>query len=314
VRVTAPLALLDAAGLYFRSFYALPESITAADGTPVNAVRGFADTVARILTDRGPSRLVACLDADWRPQFRVDLLPSYKAHRVAKETPDGDVEEVPDTLGPQVPIIIDLLEAVGLATAEAKGYEADDVIGTLTAREQDDRVEVITGDRDLFQLVRKEPTPASVIYIGRGWAKAEVLGPDELAAKYGVPAEHAGPAYADMAALRGDPSDGLPGVPGIGEKTAAKLITQFGSLEALVEAARAESPSLPLKTRTRLREAADYLAVAPRVVRVALDAPVRLSRPDRVPDSPADPDRVAELAEKWNLGGSAERLLAALGH
>ncbi|MFC4003378.1 5'-3' exonuclease H3TH domain-containing protein [Prauserella oleivorans] len=310
---TGSLALLDAASLYFRSFYALPDSLTARDGTPVNAVRGFADTVARILVDRRPSRLVACLDADWRPRFRVDALPSYKAHRVAEEFEAGpDVEEVPDTLTPQVPIILDLLEALGLATAEAAGYEADDVIGTLTARENSDPVEVITGDRDLFQLVRHEPTPVSVIYVGKGWAKAEVLGPDELAARYGVPAGHAGPAYADMAMLRGDPSDGLPGVAGIGEKTAAKLITQFGSIEALVEAARAESPQLPLKTRVRLNEAADYLAVAPTVVRVAPDAPVELSKDDRVPSAPADPERVAELAERWNLGGSVNRLLDAL--
>ncbi|HVW43272.1 MAG TPA: 5'-3' exonuclease [Amycolatopsis sp.] len=308
MRVT--IALLDSASLYFRSFFALPESMTAPDGTPVNAVRGFADTVARILTDRKPSRLVACLDADWRPQFRVDLLPTYKAHRVAD--PEENAEEVPDTLTPQVPIILDLLDAVGLATAEAPGYEADDVIGALTAREQADPVEVITGDRDLFQLVRTEPTPASVIYVGKGWAKAEVLGPGEIAERYGVPEDNAGSAYADMAALRGDPSDGLPGVAGIGEKTAAKLISQFGSVEALVAAAKSSSRDLPLKRRLKLTAADDYLAVAPTVVRVATDAPVVLSGSDAVPSKPADPGRVAELGERWNLGNSVKRLLAAL--
>ncbi|MEU6641664.1 5'-3' exonuclease [Saccharomonospora sp. NPDC046836] len=310
---TAPLALLDAASLYFRSFFALPDTMTAPDGTPVNAVRGFTDTIARIITDRRPARLVACLDADWRPQFRVDALPSYKAHRVAEVADTGpDVEEVPDTLTPQVPIILELLDAVGLATAEASGFEADDVIGTLVARETSDPVEVITGDRDLFQLVRAEPTPASVIYVGKGWAKAEVLGPAEVGARYGVPAEHAGPAYAEMSMLRGDPSDGLPGVAGIGEKTAAKLITQFGSLQALVAAARAESPDLPVRVRTRLNDAADYLAVAPLVVRVAPDAPVVMSGPDSVPAAAVDPDRVAELAQRWNLGNSVTRLLSAL--
>ncbi|RZQ66077.1 5'-3' exonuclease [Amycolatopsis suaedae] len=311
--MTAPLVLLDAASLYFRSFYALPDSMKAADGTSVNAVRGFTDTIARIVTDRRPGRLVACLDADWRPQFRVDLLPSYKAHRVAEPAEEGvDVEEVPDLLTPQVPIILDVLEAFGLATAEAAGYEADDVIGALTHREKADPVEVITGDRDLFQLVRTEPTPVSVVYVGKGWAKAEVLGPAELASRYGVPADTAGPGYADMAALRGDPSDGLPGVAGIGEKTAAKLITQFGSLQGLLEAAAAESPKVPLKTRQRLAEAADYLAVAPTVVRVAVDAPVEMSGDDTLPSSPADPARLAELAERWNLGGSVERLTKAL--
>jgi 5'-3' exonuclease len=304
------VALLDSASLYFRSFYALPESMTAPDGTPVNAVRGFADTLARILTDRRPTRLVACLDADWRPRFRVDLLPSYKAHRVAD--PGENLEEVPDTLTPQVPIILELLDAVGLATAEAPGYEADDVIGALTARERQDPVEIITGDRDLFQLVRAEPTPASVIYVGKGWAKAEVLGPGEVAEKYAVPRDNAGPAYADMAVLRGDPSDGLPGVAGIGEKTAAKLISRFGSVEALLEAAKTAHRDLPLKMRIKLTGAEDYLTAAPTVVRTAVDAPVTLSRPDTVPNAPADPGRVEELAQRWNLGGSARRLLTAL--
>ncbi|HKS49191.1 MAG TPA: 5'-3' exonuclease [Amycolatopsis sp.] len=305
------LALLDSASLYFRSFYALPESMTAPDGTPVNAVRGFADTLARILTDRRPSRLVACLDADWRPRFRVELLPSYKAHRVADE--EANAEEVPDTLTPQVPIILDLLDAVGLATAEAAGFEADDVIGALAGREKQDPVEVITGDRDLFQLVRTDPTPVSVVYVGKGWAKAEVLGPGEVAERYGVPRDNAGPAYADMAVLRGDPSDGLPGVAGIGEKTAAKLISQFGSVEALLDAAKTGSRELPLKLRIKLTGAEEYLTAAPVVVRTAVDAPVSLSGPDTVPAAPADPGRVGALAERWNLGGSVKRLLAALG-
>ncbi|MGH3437617.1 MAG: 5'-3' exonuclease [Sciscionella sp.] len=304
-----PLALLDSASLYFRSYYALPDSMTAPDGTSVNAVRGFADTIARIITDRGPSRLVACLDADWRPQFRVDALPSYKAHRVAES---GDGESVPDTLAPQVPIIRDLLAAAGVATAEADGYEADDVIGTLTARERTDPVEVITGDRDLFQLVRSQPTPAAVLYVGKGWAKVEALGPQEIAQRYGLPVPVAGPCYADMAALRGDPSDGLPGVAGIGEKTAAKLITQFGSLEGLLRAAVNADPAVPAKIRTKLAESADYLAAAPGVVRVVLDAPVTPSRDDRIDPAAVDTERLTELQQRWGLGRSVDRLLAAL--
>ncbi len=226
--------VVDAAGLWFRSYYALPESLTAADGTPVNAVRGFCDMLARVITDRRPSRLVVCLDNDWRPRFRVAALPSYKAHRVAEV---GDAEEVPDTLSPQVPIILELLRALGLATAEAEGLEADDVLGTLVEREHRDDVEVITGDRDLFQLVRDAPTRTRVVYIGAGLSKVQDYGPAELAERYDLPVERAGAAYAEMAVLRGDPSDGLPGVAGIGEKTAAKLITQFGSLEAVLTAA-----------------------------------------------------------------------------
>ncbi|GDY28572.1 5'-3' exonuclease [Gandjariella thermophila] len=307
----APLVLLDAASLWFRAFYAVPESLTSRDGVPVNAVRGFADTLARVLTERRPGRLVACLDADWRPAFRVAALPSYKAHRVADEVEGA--EEVPDTLTPQLPVILDLLDAVGLATAEAPGYEADDVIGALVARESTDPVEVVTGDRDLFQVVRDEPTPVRVVYVGRGWAKAEVVGPAEVAARYALPPEGAGPAYADMAVLRGDPSDGLPGVPGIGEKTAAKLITEFGSLTALLAAAtNPEDTRLPARVRARLTAAADYLAAAPAVVRVVTDAPVSVDRADAVPAVPTDPERVAGLRDRWALGGPVDRLLAAL--
>jgi 5'-3' exonuclease len=299
------LMLLDSAGLWFRSFYALPDSLTAPDGAPVNAVRGFCDTVAKLVDLRRPSRLVACLDNDWRPQFRVAALPSYKAHRVAEDDPDA--EAVPDTLTPQIPVILDLLDAIGIATAEAQGLEADDVIGTLVARERRDPVEVITGDRDLFQLVRTEPTPARVIYISAGLAKMQDYGPAELAERYALPADRAGDAYAEMAVLRGDPSDGLPGVTGIGEKTAAKLISQFGSLDALL----AEGAHLTPRVRGALTGAADYLSAAPAVVSVVRDAPVVLDRDDALPRS-VDTDRVAALQKRWGLGTTVDRLLAAL--
>ncbi|MBQ6644373.1 MAG: 5'-3' exonuclease [Saccharopolyspora sp.] len=301
--------LIDAAGLWFRSYYALPESLTAPDGTPVNSVRGFCDMLAKLITERRPTRLVACLDNDWRPQFRVDALPTYKTHRVAEEDPDA--EDVPDTLSPQIPVILDVLDALGIATAEAEGYEADDVIGVLAERERTDPVEVVTGDRDLFQLVRPEPAPVRVIYVGGGLAKAQNYGPAELAERYALDPSRAGDAYAEMAVLRGDPSDGLPGVAGIGEKTAAKLITEFGSLAALLSAAEAGDKRLTPRVRGKLADSAEYLAAAPSVVRVVRDAPVVLDRPDPLPRSAADPDRLAELDRTWNLGGPLERLTAA---
>jgi 5'-3' exonuclease len=310
--VAQPLVLLDSASLYFRAFYALPESMTAPDGTPINAVRGFVDTIARVITERHAGRLVACMDADWRPEFRTTALPSYKAHRVAAEATDGS-EEVPDTLTPQIPIIMDVLAAVGICTAEATGYEADDVIGALAHHEKSDPVEVVTGDRDLFQVVRDSPTEVRVLYVGRGWAKAELLGPEELAAKYALPVESAGEAYAAMAVLRGDPSDGLPGVAGIGEKTAAKLITEFGSLEAVLAAVTdPRDRKLTTRARNSLIAAESYLAAAPTVVNVAVDAPVVLDRPDAIPAQPVDPDRVAELGKRWGLGSSLPRLVSAL--
>lgn len=301
--------LLDSAGLWFRSYFALPDSLTSPEGVPVNAVRGFCDTLAKLIDQRRPARLVACLDNDWRPRFRVAALPSYKAHRVAEDDPDA--EAVPDTLGPQIPVIIDLLDAMGIATAEARGLEADDVIGTLVTRESHDPVEVITGDRDLFQLVRTEPTAARVIYIGAGLAKVQDYGPAELAERYDLPADRAGDAYAEMAVLRGDPSDGLPGVAGIGEKTAAKLISQFGSLEALLAVAATADAGLTPRVRGKLSDAADYLAAAPAVVRVVRDAPVVLDRDDAMPRS-VETDRVAALRKRWGLGTSVDRLLAAL--
>jgi 5'-3' exonuclease len=312
--------LLDTASLYFRAFFGVPETITAPDGTPVNAVRGFCDMVSRLLTDRRPARLVACLDLDWRPAFRVAALPSYKAHRVLtgsgevlETAPAGIPEQVPDTLAPQVPVILEVLAAAGLATAGAEGHEADDVIGTLCATEQTDPVSVVSGDRDLMQVVRDAPNPVRLVYVGRGLAKAETLGPAEVAAKYGVPAARAGEAYAEMAMLRGDPSDGLPGVPVIGAKTAATMVGRFSSWAEL-RAAVADRTDTRLSppVRSKLAAAAPYLAVVEPVVRVARDAPVHRDRTDTVPAVPADPERLDALAQRWALGGTVERLVAAL--
>jgi len=310
------LMLLDAASLYFRAFYGVPESITGPDGTPVNAIRGFTDMVARLITDRRPTRLVACLDLDWRPAFRVEALPSYKAHRVPGE-PEvahaGLPEIVPDTLEPQIPVLLEVLAAAGIATAGAEGYEADDVIGTLAAAERTDPVIAVSGDRDLMQIVRDEPVPVRLLYVGRGLAKAEHLGPVEVAAKYGVPVGRAGDAYAEMAMLRGDPSDGLPGVPGIGAKTAATLVGRFDSWDELRAAVVDKSDTrLSAPVRTKLAAAAPYLAVVEPVVRVAVDAPVRLDRPDTLPGEPADLERLAALGERWGVGSSIERLCTAL--
>ena len=311
----APLLLLDGASMWFRSFYGVPSSITSPDGRPVNALRGFLDAVATLVTRERPGRLVVCLDLDWRPQFRVDLVPSYKAHRVAGANPDGevDVEEVPDDLTPQVDWILDVLDAFGIATAGAPGYEADDVLGTLAARERTDPVVVVSGDRDLLQVVADEPVPVKVLYLGRGLSNATMFGPAEVAERYGVPAHRAGPAYAELALLRGDPSDGLPGVAGIGEKSAMTLLGQYGSLERILNAADDPKSKLSKTFRTKLLSARVYVDAALPVVRVATDAPVTLSREtDVLPLSAADPQRVAELAGQHGIGSSIGRLQKAL--
>jgi 5'-3' exonuclease len=290
----------------------VPDSVKAPDGTPVNAVRGLLDMIATLVTTHRPTRLVMCWDDDWRPQFRVDAIPSYKAHRVAVQVPGTTgAEEVPDTLAPQVPIIVDVLAALGITRVGVPGYEADDVIGTLVAREvakQDPAmVEVITGDRDLFQLV-DDAVPVRVLYTIRGIRDLTTIDQAVLQEKYGVPS---GRAYADMAVLRGDPSDGLPGVPGIGEKTAAQLIHRYGSLEGILAARDAGDPGLTATQKKRLVESADYLAVAPTVVTVAPDAPVG-DIDDRVPQVVADADRLVELAERWGLVSSVKRVVDAL--
>ena len=310
-----PLLLLDGASMWFRSYFGVPSSITAPDGRPVNAVRGFLDSVATLITKHRPGRLVVCLDLDWRPQFRVDRIPSYKAHRVEEENPAGqtDVEEVPDDLTPQVEMIGEILDAFGFCSGGAEGFEADDVIGTLADRERRDPVIVVSGDRDLLQVVRDDPVPVRVLYLGRGLSNATLMGPVEVAERYGVPADRAGPGYAELALLRGDPSDGLPGVPGIGEKTAATLLGQYGSLAAILGAVDNPRSSLAKGVRAKLRNAADYIEAAGPVVRVATDAPVTLSTDtDDVPLVAAHPRRTATLATELGVGSPVARLQKAL--
>ena len=307
----APLVLLDGASMWFRSYFGVPAKITAPDGRPVNALRGFLDAVATVITRERPGRLVVCRDDDWR----VDLIPSYKAHRVAEEEPAGqpDIEEVPDELTPQVDMIMEILDAFGIATAGAPDCEADDVLGTLAARERKDPVVVVSGDRDLLQLVRDNPVSVRVLYLGRGLAKATKWGPAEVADTYGVPLDRAGPAYAELALLRGDPSDGLPGVPGVGEKTAATLLAQHDSLEGILAAAHDPKSKMSKAYRTKLLAATDYIEAAGPVVKVATDADVSFStKSDDLPLSADHPRKVAKLAEQYGVTSSIGRLQKAL--
>jgi 5'-3' exonuclease len=294
------LMLLDTPSLYFRAFFGVPDSMKAPDGSPINAVRGLLDFIARLVNDRHPTRLVAAMDNDWRPAFRVEALPSYKAHRVAS----GDQEEVPDALSPQVLIIEDVLEALGVACFGIDGYEADDVIGTLATRDPCP-VDIVTGDRDLFQLV-DDSRDHRVIYVARGVGRAEAIDEAAVTAKYGIP----GRAYADFATLRGDPSDGLPGVAGIGDKTAASLITRYGDLASLLAAVQAGDRAMPAGARAKLAAGLDYLAVAPMVVAVATDAPLP-AYDDAIPRVPRDPDRLVELSQRWGLDSPLNRVLTA---
>ena len=296
------LMLLDAASLYYRAFYGVPETITAPDGTPVNAVRGLLDMITRLVRGRSPGRLIACWDTDWRPAFRVEAIPTYKAHRAEA---DGVTEQTPPGLAVQVPVIEQVLTAAGVPIAGAPGYEADDVIGTLAAR-ADDPVDVVTGDRDLFQVVDDE-RQVRVIYTVRGLTKFDVVDEGVITERYQIP----GRAYADFAVLRGDPSDGLPGVPGVGDKTAASLIRSFGSLDGILTALDKYAASIPAGPRAKLSASREYLTAAVPVVRVATDVPLP-PVDGRLPAIPADRAALEGLGERWGLGSSLHRMCGAL--
>jgi len=298
--------LLDTAALYFRAFHGVPDTVRSPDGQPVNAVRGLLDIIAKLVTDFEPTELVACWDDAWRPQWRVELIPSYKAHRVAQETPAGSVEEVPDLLSPQVPVIREVLGALGIPIVGAADHEADDVIGTLASHARMP-VDVVTGDRDLFQLV-DDSRDVRVIYTGRGMSKLETLTDSALKDKYGI----APTQYADFAVMRGDASDGLPGVAGVGEKTAVSLLTTYGTLDGIIAAAADGASPMGPPVRSKILAAADYLLVAPRVVEVVrnlqlpeFDARIR-------PSTPEQSAALEALSEKWGLGSSLQRARSAL--
>jgi 5'-3' exonuclease len=300
--------LLDTASLYFRAFFGVPDTITAPDGTPVNAVRGLLDFISRLVGEYHPTHLACCWDDDWRPAWRVELLPSYKAHRVVAERATApDVEVVPDPLQVQVPVIRDVLAAFGIPVVGAPGYEADDVIGTLATRAAGVMpVDIVTGDRDLFQLV-DDAREVRVLYVARGVGRHERVTNAVVREKYGVD----GRQYADFATLRGDASDGLPGVAGVGEKTAATLLTRFDDMAGLLAAVEDPGSDLGPGPRRKLKDAAGYLAVAPKVVAVACD--IDLGELDlALPLTPTAPDRLVELSQRWGLDSPTARLVETL--
>ena len=305
--MTERLLLLDSASLYFRAFYGVPDSVRADDGTVVNALRGFLDMVAKLIPLSEATHVVACWDDDWRPQWRVDLLPTYKTHRVVAEVAAGpDVEEVPDPLEAQVPLIRAALGLLGIPVVGAAEHEADDVIGTLATHARMP-VDIVTGDRDLFQLI-DDARDVRVVYTARGMSNLETVTDDVVIAKYGVRAAQ----YADFATLRGDASDGLPGVAGIGDKTAAALLAAHGDIAGIRAAADAPDSGLSAGVRAKIIAGADYLAVAPRVVAVVrdLDLPevdARLRTPDA--DSRAEAEA---FGRRWGAAAAMGRALAAV--
>jgi 5'-3' exonuclease len=280
----ADTLLLDAPSLIYRAFFALPKSMVDAEGQPVNAIRGFLEMITRLLIDRGPAHLVAAFDADWRPAARVAVYPGYKADRAAD----------PPELPPQFEALPAILDAFGIPRAEAPALEADDAIATLAQRiAGEDRAWIVTGDRDMLALVR---TPhVRVLFTVKGVSELRDFGASEVEAEYGVTPEQ----YGEFAMLRGDPSDGLPGVAGIGPVRAAKLLRAYGSIEGIF----GHLAALPPKQAAALEAAREYLAAMARVVPMVTDAPLQLTTA-HAPDSAA----LATMAERYRLTSTFQRL------
>jgi 5'-3' exonuclease len=287
------LLLVDYSSLLYRAFFSMPEHL------PAHAVHGFLNMLAPLIADHRPQRLAIAVDDDWRPAFRVEAIPSYKTHRVAEGGDDGDEEE--GLIGPQETLGRELLAAMGFAVVGADGFEADDVIATLVATSRG-RIEILSGDRDLFALVRDPDV--RVLYPRRGTTDLAFVDEAEVTRRYDIP----GRTYQDFALLRGDPSDGLPGARGIGEKTAAKLMRDYGSLDAVLR-----STELPPAIARKIDASRDYLEAARRVIPPLGNVP--LTAPDlSLPRSTRQSARVSRIAAEHELTHAIERVQAALRH
>lgn len=288
--------LIDAASLIYRALFSTPDTVTAPDGSPINAAHGFLGMLARLIADHDPDFICCAADDDWRPQWRVDLIDSYKGFRAESGSAQESAE---DLLAPQMPVLMKILQGCGIPVVGYAGYEAEDVIGTLAERAPG-KVGIVSGDRDLFQLVR-DPT-IFVLYPKRGVSQLDVVDEAYIEERYGIP----GRAYKDFAVLRGDPSDGLPGVRGIGEKLASQLVSRYGSLDAIVEAAEGSASGVVIG---KVRRELDYVKRAVKVVTIPTDLPipdVDLTRPRGEPDA-----SLYAVAAAAGLEGALRRLVEA---
>jgi 5'-3' exonuclease len=297
------LMLIDSASLWYRAYYGMPDTLVSPSGMPVNAIRGYLDMVARLIGMYSPNRIVACIEGDWRPSWRVELFPDYKANRLEDE---GDEEEEPETLTPQIPILLDLLDEFGIPMVGVDDYEADDVMATFAIRENGP-IRVVTGDRDLFQLV-DDRRDVKVVYLARGISQHDLVDIKWVSEKYGIPGDR----YALFAMFRGDPSDGLPGVRGIGEKGAALIANNFATVDDALIGAHSGHPSLSASLAKKIIDGADYLKIAPTLVHCAKD--VALPKIDiTMPKPPKDLSQIYAMKDEYGLGASVDRLISALG-
>ena len=302
------LLLLDSASLWYRAFYGLPQSMVSPSGQPVNAIRGYLDSIARMAVTYQPDRIVACLDGDWRPSWRTDLIPEYKANRIEEESDDGslsDAAEELEILEAQVPVIMEVLDAIGIPLIGIDDYEADDVIATLSVREPGPTF-IVTGDRDLFQLV-DDKRKVKVAYIAKGISQHELVDLKWIKNKYEIPGDR----YALFATFRGDPSDGLPGARGIGPKGAATIANSFATIEEVIEAANKSNSKLSASLQKKILESSDYLRKAEVVVNCVDD--LRLPKgPFNLPKKVMNSKALETLAKSYGIDSSVKRLLSAL--
>jgi 5'-3' exonuclease len=282
--VPGPLLVVDAPSMLFRAFYALPDTIKGADGRPVNALLGTANLVLREVEQHRPRAVVLCFGPD-AADYRVELFDGYHAER----------PEVPETLAPQFLASRAFFEAFGWTVAVSESLEADDLLGAYARRETEagGGTLVMTGDRDMFQCVGDS---VQVLYVRTGGKQgAELVDAAEVRRRYGVPPE----LVPDFIALRGDPSDGIPGAKGIGEKTAAELLQRHGSLEeALERGVRETKPSV----RAALCMQADELRAFKEIATLQ-DVDVELP-----PDTPTDYAGAAAAARELGMERLAKRL------
>jgi 5'-3' exonuclease len=295
--------LLDSASLWYRAYYGMPDSLLSPSGMPVNAIRGYLDMTARLITMYSPNRIVACIEGDWRPSWRVELFPEYKANRLE----DGsEVEEEPETLTPQIPVLLDLIDAFGIPMVGVDDYEADDVMATFAVREKGP-IRVVTGDRDLFQMV-DDKKDVKIVYLARGISQHDLVDSKWVAQKYAIPGDR----YALFAMFRGDPSDGLPGVKGIGEKGAALIANNFATVDEALKGAMTGHESLTPALAKKIIAGEDYLKIAPTLVHCAKD--VAIPQMDiAMPKKPEDLSLIYQMKEEYGLGASVDRLISALG-
>jgi len=297
------LMLLDSASLWYRAYYGMPDTLVSPTGMAVNAIRGYLDMTARLIIMYSPNRIVACIEGDWRPSWRVHLFPAYKANRLEDES---DVEEEPETLTPQIPVLLDLLDAFGIPMVGVDDYEADDVMATFAVREKGP-IRIVTGDRDLFQLV-DDKRDVKVVYLAKGISQHDLVDISWVANKYGIPGDR----YALFAMFRGDPSDGLPGVKGIGEKGAALIANNFASVDEALSGAKAGHEVLSASLAKKIIEGADYLEIAPTLVNCARDVAIPKME-IAMPSKPADLSDIYAIKDEYGLGASVDRLISALG-